>query len=255
MTAGKDSTGVKSDKGSFMLRQQRPKILTLREELDLALRTFAKGHATVAFRLRLARLLAQMDRFDEAIKVLGETGPGTSYESLLQLAGVHLTWRKGESDEIAADLLRQAIVLAPSAAQRAQALAELGRAELHRGRRDDAKEVLLEALATDPVNADAFRRLSQMALEDGNPQYAVDLADGMLARNVLTTRALAIRAGALHALGRLEEAEGALGLQAFGYRSKLAVPAGWATQDDFHHALHEEFDAHPGRRYERYGTA
>jgi hypothetical protein len=239
----------------FDLRLPPAVPFTVIEELAIVEAAYSDRTATPKQRLRLALLLKTMDRADEAAEILENDALADDFHALTMRADVYLARRTPQDNALAHDLLIRAVESAGTSAEKAQALAELGRAAIHRNDQAGARSFLARALGHDPANADAFRRMAQLAMESDNPDEALAMADGMLAANVLHTWALSIRAAALAAMGRLEAAGSALGLDRFVKSGWLPAPDGWSSIAAFNRALAEELEAHPGLRYGRYGTA
>ena len=114
---------------------------------------------------------------------------------------------------------------------------------------------LEQALRLDPHNKAAFRRLTTHWFASGDAGAVLSLIERLTATGVNHARLHAARAAALASLGRIGEARAATGFATFASHQQLAVPAGWATLEAFNAALADELLAHPGMRFERYGTA
>lgn len=247
---------ISDQRAPVRLALQPPKMMTVREEIDLARRALARDTADRRHRFRLARLLYIMDGFDEAIALLeGLCDEGDDFEALHLLGAAYLA-RETDPDSIAAEgLARRAVAAAEDSRQRARALAALGKALVRLGRIDEGRASFLAALDAQASNKDAYKRLAMLDFQAGRPQDALAFADKMIDDGVIHARNLGVRPLALARLGRIEAAHDAIGLDPFLRQTALPPPPGWATIEAFNRDLAEELITHPGLRYERYGAA
>ena len=234
----------------------RAAALTAAQEAALLRAAVARKPDARALRLRLAALLIQLDAFDETIALLSaiEAGPA-DYPLLMALATAHLGRETAADNRAAAAITETALALAGGDAARAAALADQAKAWLRLDMPVPALELLEQALRLDPHNKAAFRRLTTHWFGRGDAGAVLSLIERLTATGVNHARLHAARAAAFAALGRIEEARAATGFATFASHQQLAVPAGWATLEAFNAALTDELLAHPGMRFERYGTA
>jgi len=247
---------ISDQQAPFRLALQPPKMMTVREEIDMARRALARDPADRRHRFRLAHLLYILDGFDEAIALLeGLCDEGDDFEALHLLGAAYLA-RETEQDSIAAErLARRAVAAADDPRQRARALAALGKTLVRLGRIDEGRTTFLAALDVQVSNKDAYKRLAMLDFQVDRPRDALDFAETMIDDGVIHARNLGVRPLALARMGRIEEAHNAIGLDQFLRQTRLPPPPGWATIEAFNRDLAEELITHPGLRYERYGAA
>ncbi|MEJ1970172.1 MAG: putative 2OG-Fe(II) oxygenase [Rhizomicrobium sp.] len=196
-----------------------------------------------------------MDRFDDAIDALRTADLPRSYDRLMLLGAAHLA-RKTPDDNAAAHVaFTSACEMAGTPGQLAQALAEVGKVLLRLNKTRDARTILLQAMSADPANADAFRRLALLDLKTGRAQDAFEWSEMLIARDIVHTHLLVMRALALTALDRIDEARAAFGLARFGHEGELPAPDGWSSIATFNCELAAEIRNHPALRYGRTDTA
>lgn len=242
----------------MQIRPEPAKALSARQECGIVRRAVALNPTSAPLRLRLARLLNQLDAFDEAIAVLTgpEAGEGTlDHAACLALAAACFARDHPGDTARAGDVALRAEKLAKTDTERSTALAEQAKALLRMGSSGAARDLLTEALRVDPGNTHACRRLVTDLLRTGEAEAVIAVTDGLAAQGIGHARLFAARMLAFARLGRIEEAHETTGPAAFRYRQTLAPPSGWDDIDTFNAALVEELTTHPGLRYERHGTA
>lgn len=240
----------------MQIRPEPAKALSASQECEILRKAVALNPAPAPLRLRLARLLNQLDAFDEAISVLmaPDAGPLDCAACLVLAAACFSRDQPGDTAR-AGSAATRAEVIAGTDAERSMALAEQAKALLRMNRSGDARDRLTEALRLDPGNTNACRRLVTELLGTGDAQEVIVLTDGLAAQGIGHARLFAARMLAFARLGRIAEARAATDLPAFRYRQPLVPPPGWEDIDVFNTALVEELEVHPGLRYERHGTA
>lgn len=238
------------------IRPEPAKALSAGQECAMLRAAVAAQPRSAALRLRLARLLNQLDRFDETIALLGDSdeGEGADADALLTLAAA-LFARNAPGDTVRAGALAaRAENLAPNAAMRSAALADRAKALLRLDAHRDARALLDAALDHDPHNAGAWRRLVTELLRTGEAETVLARADTLAQRGVGHARLFAARTLALAQLGRLDAARDVAAAR-YRHRVRLSPPPGWDTIEAFNAALVDELADHPGLRWERHGTA
>jgi tetratricopeptide (TPR) repeat protein len=242
----------------MQIRPEPAKALSARQECEIVRRAVARNPASGALRLRLARLLNQLDAFDEAIAVLTvpDKGEGAlDHAACLALAAACFARDRPGDTTRAGDAAIRAETLASTDAERSAALAEQAKALLRMDRNGAARALLTEALRLDPGNTHACRRLVTDLLRTGDAEAVIAVTDRLAAQGIGHARLFAARMLAFARLGRIEEARATTDLAAFRYRQPLTPPPGWDDIDAFNTALVDELKTHPGLRYERHGTA
>lgn len=228
------------------------------EKINLLQRALAISPNAPYLRVDLAASLAQMDRFDDALSLL------ESIDSLPKEMGFRICMTRGQAalskettewNEVAREAFEQAVTMAPGAGLLAHALAQLGKAKIRTGDREGGRRSLLSALAADPLNPDAQKRLTALDLFQGREAEALTRCEELIASGVVNSRLLGDRYLALALLGRAREAQAAEALDVFFPALDPAPPVGWDTVEAFNRSLQAEMETHPALRYERYGTA
>lgn len=234
----------------------REPVRPLTDEQDLAVvsAAFARNPSPL-IRRRLVALLYARDRFDEVIAILGDQ-PDLDGAGAELLAECLLARETAQDDEAALEAATRAVSLAgEDAVRQAASLALQGKALKRLGRREEAKASLETALALDPHSKDACKRLAALLLEDGDAAAAGALADRLADQGAAHSRLFAAKALAEAQQGDIDKARAAFGTESFLHAAKLPPPPGWDSIEAFNHALAEEVSAHPGMRFERYGSA
>ena len=236
------------------IRPESAKALSARDERDLLRLAFARDPGSMAMRMRLAQLQHRLDAFDETIALLTPVERELDWDGARLLASAYFARDGADDTAQAARIAQAALTAARNDAERSAALADQAKALLRLGQIDAACAHLRHALALDPTNRDAFKRLGTQLLRT-DPPAALALAEQMQAKGVTHSRLIALRTMALAALGRAAEARAVAGVPALLHRDMLEIPAGWADLDGFNTALVAELSAHPGLRDGRHGTA
>ncbi|HEV7287042.1 2OG-Fe(II) oxygenase family protein [Sphingomonas sp.] len=232
------------------------KRITAADECALVIAAYARNPASTLLRARLAVLFTRNDRFDDVIALYADIDPSSlDFAEVLVLANAHMSVERPDDTARAAALATVAFERADHGLQRAAALAARGKAQRRLGATDAAEQSLKEALAYDPHNKDACKRLASLHFDTGAPERVLDEMAQLDAQGVGHSRLFAAQTLALAQLGRIDAAREQDGWNRFAYRGTLAPPAGWDRLDAFNAALAAELLNHRGLRYERYGTA
>jgi tetratricopeptide (TPR) repeat protein len=234
---------------------QPPRALSLRDECQVQRAALDRDPDSAKVRLRLAALLKQSDDFDAVIELLTADETERNVPMLMLLASACLA-RKREGDvALALSATQEAMSHADGAAERADAMALHGKALRHAGRDGEAKALWTEALALDPDNRGAFKRLSTRLLREGHAQQALALCDSLIEKGIGHTQLLAAKSVALTALGWIEEAKAYSGVTEFVRTQPITTPEGWESLQSFNADLVAELLHNPNIRQGRYGTA
>ncbi len=229
------------------------KRLSVQHELELHRVAHARNPKSLFMRARLATLMMQSDLFEQAINLL-DGQPDLSHVEFMVLIQSLLAAETPEANRRVCDVAQAAATFATTDGQRAAALADLGKAQVRLG--DAAARITLEhALALDPANKNACKRLAAWLLDRNDPEGVLEFTRRCEARGAAHPRHFAAQVLALASLGRLDEARQLDGRQKLGMACALSPPPGWDSIDAFNAALAGQLLAHPGLRYERYGTA
>jgi uncharacterized protein (TIGR02466 family) len=232
------------------------KRITAADECALVMAAYARNPGSTLLRDRLAVLFNRNDRFDAAIALYAGIDPySLGFAEVLVLVHAHMSVERPADTARAVDLATVAFEVADQDFQRAAALAARGKAQRRLGAVDAAEQSLRAALTHDPHNKDACKRLASIHFDQGAPDRVLADMDGLSAQGVGHSRLFAAQTLALAQLGRIDAAREQDGWARFAYRDTLATPAGFDSLDAFNAALAAELLAHPGLRYESYGTA
>lgn len=237
----------------FKLSIETAKRISAKQELQLAREALARNPDSRLMRARMTSLLNSTDEFAETIALLDRAEELTLGERLT-LIMAYLALETPEATRAAARHAEQAAVLAEDDRGRAAALAELAKAQV-RLELPEAAQTLHHALALDPHNKNACKRLASLHLVRGQFAEVLDFTGALLAQGVGHSRLFAARVLALAETGRTEEAIALGGLRQLSHRDMLPVPEGFSSLDQFNRELAEQILNHPELRYERYGTA
>jgi len=240
----------------FVIDIERPAALTAEQERGLLRSAVAKAPGLIDYRAALASSLILNDDFDEAIALIEAADRESRNANCYNLlAEAHLARETETDSHLACEAARRAADLSEAPVLRADALANLGKAQKRVGLRDAAIETLTEALAVNPHDRNAYKRLATLHLEAGETGAAHTLASRLLAQGVAHSRLFASQALALALDGDVAAARETVGLPQMLFRRTLPPPDDWDSLDDFHHALTQELLGHPSLRFDRYGTA
>ncbi len=236
-----------------MISPEAEKLLTAEQDLALARAAYGRKGSN-ANRLRYARLLMLDEAFAEVVAMFG-TADGLDYGEAMLLAQAHLSLERGDSDLSVIACADRAIDLAPASPEQAQALATRGKAEKRLGQIAEARRSFLQALELDPANKDACKRLAALDLESGLSADFLAISEELLARGGGHARLFAAQTLAHARNGDLAAASAAAGYPDLFQIERLPPPPGWDSIEAFNAALAQELLAHPGIRFERYGSA
>lgn len=229
------------------------KALTVGQELALARLAFARS-LSPASRERFAQLLMHDDCYDDVIAVLDDAADRSFHEEIL-ITEAHLSRKTAADNGKALCAAGRAIAMAESDVTLAHGLALRGKCETRLGQCDLALQTLRHALALDPHNKDACKRIAAIEVAAGHCDQVLALTEKLLAQGVGHTRVFGAQVLAHARAGDLEAARRAEGFDQLYQRQKLSPPPGWESIAGFNAALAEELLAHPDTRYERYGSA
>jgi tetratricopeptide (TPR) repeat protein len=237
----------------WRLSIERPKPLAAPHEMALLREALHKNPGSELLRQQLAGHLLVADAFDEVIALYD--GVPSRIEAYSLLVQAHLARETGPDTRRAIELARLGEALSQIPVESAYFLAEIGKAQLRLGNATSARMTLLAALAANPADRNAFKRLATLYLNEGAFADVIALSERMLADGVAHSRLIAARVLAFARLGDINMARNATGFDAFFHRETLAAPSGWGDPERFNTALADELNSHPSLRYDRYGTA
>ena len=234
---------------TFQLTLQRKATLTINERVALLRKSLA-GQDNEYDRLSLAEALLSLVQDDEVVALLhaGPAHPALAFKSWLTLgrayAGLEMT-----ADADAA--FSQAVSAAGTVREHSVALSELAGVYIRRGQLAEARTLIEQALAEDPLTPYAFTRLIGIDLEQDRIVELLERTDAWLTHERPTTSVLTGRYLALLAAKRVEEAEYLAGLDSLVVTEDVPVPDGWPSIEAFNIELERELLAHTGRRRPR----
>ncbi len=237
------------------IQTERAKALTVRQEIAL-LETAVRAKADARpLRLKLAQLLLVEDRFDAVLGMLPDDVAQDSYREAMLRFQAHISRETDDDDRCAAEAAERAVALAEDDGTKAAALADLGKAQRRLGRMAEAEANWRRALELAPAQANATKRIAALLLETGRAGELLALTDRLVSRGAAHARLFAARALAQCALDDPAGARATAGIDALRFEAQLPTPDGWTSIDAFNADLVREVTAHPGLRFDRYGTA
>lgn len=230
--------------------------MTNQEDRVLLTAALLRNPGSLVLRRRLAFQAMMADAFEDVIALLSEIpAHERTFDDLLATGQAYLALERPPADALARDAADAAFGLAGDVQQRAAALADRGKAEIRLGEPGLAHDTLRLALELNPLNKNACKRLASLLLKAGEAREVLALTAELAAKGVGHSRVLAARTLAFAKLGKFDAARANVNRPLFGQRQQLPTPAGWPSLEAFNTALAEELLAHPGLRYDRYGTA
>lgn len=229
------------------------KRLSVEQELEIHRAAHARAPDSPLIRTRLANLMVQADRFEEAIGLLDERADLSFVEAMLLIQALLAAETPATNRRVCA-VAAAAADLADSDEASAALLADLAKAQARLGD-PAARATLTRALTLDPANKNACKRLASSLFAAGDPQAVLDFTEACAARGAAHSRLFAAQVLALARLGRSDEARQRDGRGALGMVCQLPPPPGWDSIAAFNAALAAQLLAHSGLRFERYGTA
>lgn len=239
---------------AFRIEIEPARLLSLGQELAVLRAALQRQPDSALLRGRLATALLVQDKFDETI-ALFDDGRALDAEAAGILVQAHLARESEADNRRVIKIVDRFLPLVDDDTTRAQFLADAAKAHRRLGEMDAARAGLEAALVLDPANKDACKRLAALDLDGGETARAISTLDRLATRGAGHARLHAARALAYARAGRIEASRQAVGFDTLHYRGMLDVPAGLADLDAFNDALAAELVAHPGLRFDRYGTA
>jgi tetratricopeptide (TPR) repeat protein len=237
----------------FDLKVETAKRINARQELLLAREALARNPDSALMRSRLASLLNMSDSFEEVIELLEPARDRSLGESVILLFA-YLSIETEAGNRKVLSMAGEMLETTESDNARAAVLAEMGKAQVRLGMAE-AEATLIRALALDPHNKNACKRLAALLLGRGEVQRVVDFTGDLIAQGAGHSRLFAARVMGLALTGRMAEARRLEGLKELGHRAMLPVPEGFSSLAEFNRELAAQLLSHPELRYERYGTA
>lgn len=238
------------------IHSEPAKALSADEECKLVRQALARNPGSSVLRWRLAKLLNQLDAFDETVALLtSEGGEELGFADLRMLASAYFARGGPANRQLSLETAQRMYAAAASDEERSLALCDQVKALPRRGKPDLARQLLRSALELDPTNDDACERLALSLLRRREAAAVLAMTDDLAAQGVGHARLLAARAGAFAQLGQLDRARETLNLAQFLHHEPLCPPPGWDDLERFNAALAGELLARPELRYNRYGSA
>ncbi|HEX4847421.1 MAG TPA: putative 2OG-Fe(II) oxygenase [Novosphingobium sp.] len=227
--------------------------MTLAEERALARQAYERAGSAL-WRLRGAQLATQDDDYAEVVTLL-EQADDLEFSERLMLMRAYLAMETPADTERARLTAEAAVAVADLPLQRAAALADRAKAERRLSLARAARGSLEAALADDPHNKDACKRLAALDLEEGRAPQLVDWCKSLTGSGVGHARLHAAHVLGEAARGDLDAARAVEGFAALSESAILPPPPGWSDLAAFNAALAAELLGHRNMRYERYGSA
>jgi len=229
-------------------------LISTGQELAILRAAYERQPGSRLLRGRLSTALLLQDSFDDVIALLSDTD-GLDASEAAVLIQAHLS-RESEADNArAVELVDQMLPLLGDDAVRAQFLADQGKALRRMGQTARARDAFERALALDPANKDACKRIAALDLEDGTLDGSIATLDRLAADGANHARLHAARALAQARAGQVDDARETVAFDALHYAGQLETPPGMPSLGAFNTRLAAELLDHPNLRYERYGSA
>ena len=241
-------------RAAFDLHIPAPKVLSMREELELARAAVARQPESKRSRLQLARMLGHLDHFAEELELLRSWNIN-EYPFLDQTILALLSQETEEADREALELCHRQMALDLNPLQASLSLSTMAKLQIRLSLFDEARATLTRALALKRDEKDAYKRVTSLDFQAGRPEDVLSFADSMLREGVTHSRVTSSQTLALARLGMIEEARNSQGSEDFLVQFEPAPPPGWDTLQAFNLELAAEIGDHPNIRYGRYGTA
>jgi tetratricopeptide (TPR) repeat protein len=242
-----------ADNHPIQIEMEPPRLMTLGQELDLAQSAWTRSPG-VLNRHRLAMLVFRHDDFDRVIDLLGNIPDLSSGEDAL-LVQSYLAKETEIDNRRAYDIAGKAVEVAKDPAWQSALLSDQAKAASRLGLTGEARALLERALAMNPGNKDACKRLAALDLLERRADQLVDWCAELRAMGVGHSRLHAAKVMGQAARGQYAQAQAANGLDLLCHSGQIAAPSGWQDVSAFNAALAEELLTHKGLRFEKYGTA
>ena len=215
----------------------------------------ARDPLATAARTRLVGLLADQDRFDEAIALAEQTPLPLGFDLALNYCRGLFGRHDPAADRLALTVLAEQLSRADQPQAQARLLAEQGKALVRQGQDGPALAAFTEALRRFPASLVAFERLAHVLLRTGQFAEADWLTGQLQAQGISHSRLLSARTLAKAALGDDAAARALLGQAWLPPVPAIAVPSGWPDLASLNAAAAQEILADPSIRLRRHGTA
>lgn len=237
----------------MQLEPEERRLMTAEQELHFLRQTYAL-RPTVANRRKLGRLLMFEELLEEAYQLLVQEADLHEAECLA-LASCCLALERPELDRAAAEAAERVLTLTDDPSFHSAALALVGKALIRQDDLTGAQEVLQRALALNPANLDACKRLAYVHMTNGDDRGFAEIADHLAGKGVQHCRLFAAQMLSLARNGRIDEARDLWGFDLCAQQETITPPAGWDSLAAFNQDVAQELLTHPGMRFDRVGSA
>lgn len=241
--------------GPLTISLEPSKAISASDEAGLLKVALSKNPGSATLRSNLAKLLNELDRFDETIRLLRPSlNKLESADALVLAQACFALPDKGylELAQVAADRAKS---VASSNSGIARAMADQAKVKLRLGESDAAIAILRAALALDNDCIPAFKRLAVQLLRQGDPGAVEKLTGGLIAAGVCHSRVLSARTMALAAMSRDDEARAVVGIERSLHCAPIVQPPRFDYVEQFNAALVAELTGSLSIRQDRFGTA
>ena len=234
--------------GPLTIAIEPAKALSASGEASLLQEALLKKPDSPALRSKFAKVLNELDRFDETIALLGSSLDGLDGTDALVLAQACFALHDGHHLDLASLAADRALSTAGSKSEMSRAMADQAKVKLRLSDSDAAISILRAALALD-INCNAtFKRLAVQLLRQGDYPAVDELTDRMIASGVCHSRVLAARTMARASIGRDEAARANAGIDRFLLNTPITPPAGWNSLAEFSSSVSAVSKSSPPRR-------
>lgn len=233
---------------------EAPKPLHGAVELALLQEALARSPDSAPIAMQLATRLLIDDRFTEVIALL-EPREDLPSRRAVYLIQAYFAQETPAANRKVITLAEREFARTKEPAMQARLLADKGKALSRLGQGDAALAVLHAALTHNPADRNAFKRITALHLQRGEPEAVIALAETMLAQGVAHSRLFASLVLAKARAGDIAAARAVEGRDTLMQTTVLPPPPGWDSLDAFNAALADQLRNHPALRFDRYGAA
>lgn len=237
----------------FNLEPESQRTIASQQALILARRAY-EANPSYGNRNRFMHLLSLEEGHVEMEERFGHADD-LSFQELLLLAYSAMSHEEDAADRRVAAFSDRALAAATNRQMRGAALATRAKAEIRLGDRPKARATLATALADDPANKDACKRLAALDLDEGRFDELLGWTRRLVTDGVAHSRLFAAQALAQARLGKIGDARQTMGDDDFHVSGEPAPPTGWPDLATLNDAVTRELLTHPDMRFDRYGSA
>lgn len=238
----------------FRVEIEPSRLLSEQQELAVLRAAHERQPQSPRIRARLAGALLLDNDFDATIDLLSDSAELSTEEWLIRIQA-HLSRERSVDDHSVVAIADRQLAHVVDLAMCAQFLADKAKASRRLGQHDAARAALDAALACDPANKDACKRIAALDLEAGRAEQAIATLERLAADGTSHARLYAAQTLAHARCGQIAVAREIVAFETLQHAGRIEVPPGFDSIAAFNAALAAELLAHPSLRFDRYGTA